>query len=86
MTDDIDSDRCPFRMRPFPSFTVIDCTLPAGHDANHVGALRDYAYPGSITQVTWLHSDRRTFSGPFIECPTRGCILPAGHPRKCETG
>ncbi len=43
--------------------------------------LRDYAYPGSATQLTWMDDDRRTFRGDYVECPERGCVLPAGHPR-----
>jgi len=87
VADDIDPGRCPFRMRPFPGFTIIDCELPEhAEDHRHEGALRDYAYPGSVTVFVWLHDDRRTFSGDFIDCPTRGCTLPAGHPRKCDHG
>lgn len=77
---------CQHRIRPFPSFQIIDCErdehLP--DDQWHEGKICDYAYPGSITKLIWHHTDRRNFSGEFIDCPTRGCILPAGHPRRCE--
>ena len=85
MSDDIDSGRCQFRIWPFPGFQIIDCDLFEHPDTvKHQGVIRDYAYPGSVTLLNWMHADRRTFSGEFIACPTRGCILPAGHPRGCE--
>lgn len=73
-------NRCPARMRPFPSVTL-QCERESHlhEDDEHSAVLRDYAYPGSSTTITWFDADRRTFTGDWIECPQRGCILPANH-------
>jgi hypothetical protein len=72
---------CPAMIRPFPHNLVLRCRreehLPG--DGRHEALLADYAYPGSRTLLTWLDSDRRNFTGPWIECPQLGCSLPAGH-------
>ena len=72
---------CPARIRPFPNVEITDCELPADGHTQHKGTLRNYAYPGSVTELKWLESDRRTFTGEWIECPIEGCLLPSGHPR-----
>lgn len=73
--------QCPARMRPFPNSVELHCEraphLPDDH--THEAVLRDYAYPGSRTTITWYDEDRRTFTGDWIECPHRGCTLPANH-------
>jgi hypothetical protein len=85
VSSDINPGRCQFRIRPFPGFQIIGCDLFEHPDTvMHQGAIRDYAYPGSVTLLNWMHDDRRPCSGEFIECPARGCILPAGPPRGCE--
>ena len=73
---------CPARIRPFPNQPILNCIHGIDHDGNHTGLNRDAAYEGSVTMVNWLDSDRRNFTGDFIDCPQRGCILPAGHPRE----
>lgn len=70
---------CPARIRPFPGTPIIDCEREVHGDDRHQGALRDYAYPASTTEVVWYQADRRTFTGDWIECPRRGCVLPANH-------
>jgi hypothetical protein len=54
-----------------------------GDDMEHQATLRDYAYPGSESVVTWLYGDRREFTGdwpgPCTENQPAGCVLPAGH-------
>lgn len=72
---------CEAKIRPMPNDTEIECGLEPGHTDAHSGVLRDYAFPGSATTVTWYDDDRRNFRGEWMECPERGCILPAGHPR-----
>jgi hypothetical protein len=74
--------RCDARIRPFPGTDEIACEQPVGHDGMHGGALRDYAYSGSVTVIDWAQDDRRSFHGSWPgPCPEAGCILPAGHPR-----
>lgn len=74
------NEQCWAKIRPMPNDTEILCGLPGKHMGEHRGTLRDYAYPGSATVVTWLEDDRRNFQGDWIPC-TRidGCILPSGH-------
>lgn len=73
--------RCDAQIRPFPHQLELRCLLdvhlPA--DVQHQAVLENYAYPGSRTTITWLDSDRRCSHGEWIECPQRGCGLPAGH-------
>ena len=74
---------CEAHIRPFPDAVEIDCDLPDDGHAMHAGALRNYAYPGSVTKVEWARDDRRSFDGLWPgPCPETGCVLPAGHPRK----
>jgi hypothetical protein len=72
---------CDTKIRPFPNDTEISCDLEPGHDGSHHGVIRDYAYPGSATEMSWENSDRRTYHGDW---PGRcehyaGCVLPSGH-------
>lgn len=69
-------------MRPVND-TELQCEDDADHGGFHGSTLRDYAYPGSATVVSWTDTDRRTFTGDFIECPVVGCIVPAGHRGEC---
>lgn len=69
---------CDARIRPFTNATELRCEATGDHSQHH-GVLRDYAYPGSETTISWADTDRRNFRGEWIECPSRGCMLPAGH-------
>lgn len=61
---------------------VLDCTLDVDHPDPHL-ARWEHGFPNTpgYTMISWLEDDRRTFLGDFIECPSPGCVLPAGHPR-----
>jgi hypothetical protein len=94
---------CPSKIRPFPNDTELACELdahvPAGTTAadrdpdapdfwTHRAVLRDYAYPGSETIVTWKAGDRREFTGDWPGyCRKLGhlqnSMLPAGHHGSC---
>ena len=73
--------QCEARIRPMLPIndTELCCERPTHADPKHESTLRNYAYPGSATVVTWLHDDRRNFTGPWIECVHPGCILPSNH-------
>lgn len=71
---------CDAGIRPFPNDTEVRCTVPGDHHARHSAPLRDYAYPGSVTEVHWIETDRRTFHGEWPgSCPEPSCPLPLGH-------
>lgn len=74
---------CPTKIRPFRPVndTELQCEVTDSTDSHwrHNAVVRDYAYPGSATEMVWERTDRRCFTGEFIECPVKGCILPAGH-------
>lgn len=84
---------CDWSIRPFPSPVQLDCDkdehLPA--DPEHHATLRDYAHPGSVSEVTWLDGDRRTFEGSWPGYCTKlgstggrqNCTLPAEHHGRC---
>ena len=87
---------CPWQIRPFPGETQVQCEKPDGHDRDpatllHESTLRDYAWPGSETKVTWVPGDRREFSGSFPGYCTQlgstggrqNCTLPAEHHGRC---
>lgn len=76
---------CDARIAPFPDKAVIvDCEVgDIDHDP-HVGVLRDYAFEGSRTELTWFEDDRRTFRGEWVPCAADAkCILPCNHPGRC---
>lgn len=78
---------CPARIAPMRPVndTIIDCERTDEH-TTHSGTLRDYAYPGSATTISWQDGDRRNFTGDLIDCfATPGCILPAGHRGQCAS-
>lgn len=81
-----DDSSCPAAIRPFrpTNDAEVRCAVEGPHEL-HEGELRDYAFPGSVTQVQWLNDDRRTFLGPWPGgcTSTLGCTLPANHPRSC---
>lgn len=71
---------CSAKIRPFPNDTELQCELEDESHETHESVLRNYAYPGSETRMTWLDSDRRTFRGNWVPCPwDEGCILPLLH-------
>ena len=72
---------CDRKIRPFPGIAPVEitCDGTSGHRGSHAGVLRDYAFPGSATVINWQESDRRNFTGDWIECPTQPCVLPANH-------
>lgn len=73
---------CDAKIRPFPDATELACNCDHAHgDSEHHATLRDYAYPGSATMITWFEDDRRNFRGDWVECVEPGCMLPGGHPR-----
>jgi hypothetical protein len=73
---------CDAAIRPFRPVneTEVRCDRDAAH-VEHAGVIRDYAYPGSATTLTWFEGDRRTFHG---EWPggCHDCFLPTGHAGK----
>ena len=76
--------QCEWKIRPFPNDTEVECEKGLGHedgDPQHSGVLRDYAYPGSVTTISWMHDDRRNFCGQWLPCHMTGCTLPLNHPR-----
>jgi hypothetical protein len=93
---------CTWSIRPFPGETQVSCEkqehvwqaaseeVIAG-TAEHRTVLRDYAWPGSATEITWLAGDRREFSGEWPGYCTRLgshggrqiCTLPAEHRGSC---
>lgn len=74
---------CDAKIRPLPNDTEIGCEKTGEH-SEHQGTLRDYAFPGSATMVSWLENDRRTFRGEWSQCrKTFGCVLPTGHQGMC---
>jgi hypothetical protein len=78
---------CNARIIPFPGQGVIDCELDDDEHTSHRGFIRDRAYPGSVTALHWMETDRRTFRGEWRACDGRwGCILPAGHGGAHEGG
>lgn len=73
-------ESCDARIRPFPDTRELECDLPADGHSQHRANLRDYAFPGSNTVLSWLDDDRRNFHGvwPGV-CGIDQCVLPAGH-------
>lgn len=78
---------CDAKIRPMYPVSDVELTCELTHTGRtqeHKATLRDYAWPGSETVLSWMEDDRRTFRGTWAQCPVlAGCILPAGHPRGC---
>lgn len=78
---------CTARIRPFipVNDTELRCENLPGHIGGHAATLRDYAYPGSTTVLSWQDTDRRTFHGHWPGACTSldGCTLPTGHHGNC---
>lgn len=57
--------------------------VAAGDDMEHEGAIRNFAYAGSVTKLSWMAGDRREFTGtwpgPCTDNEPAGCILHTGH-------
>jgi len=73
------TETCTAKIRPLPNATELVCELPLNHENSHYSVLRDYAWPGSHTGISWGEADRRTFRGDWQSCLSVGCVLPAGH-------
>lgn len=70
---------CDAKIRPFPNDTEVACE-ESGEHTKHLGVLRDYAYKGSETVMTWFELDRRTYHGDWPgACAAASCSLPRGH-------
>jgi hypothetical protein len=86
---------CDAKIRPFPDATELQCEVlhtvqPVDDAATHRATLRNYAYPGSMTGISWRENDRRTFRGQWAPCANRNkhvinCVLPAGHRGGCAS-
>lgn len=75
---------CQAKIRPFDNDKEILCEVFDGRHETHKGGLRDYAAPGSFTEITWLDGDRRTFRGEWKPCARlKNCTLPAEHRGDC---
>ena len=77
------SEQCAAKIKPFLDKTILQCEYHAQvpHE-EHFSVLKDYAYPGSETRITWMETDRRTFYGDWEACP-ENCILPISHRGVC---
>lgn len=69
---------CDAKIRPFPNDTEIRCERDDHADMEHSAILRDYAFPGSETMLSWQEDDRRNFRGDWRKCPA-ACVLPIHH-------
>jgi hypothetical protein len=78
---------CDARVRPFRPFNEleVECRFTHPHPGLHEGVLRDYAYTGSMTVISWMASDRRSFRGEFHPCVHDGCLLPLLHHGECAS-
>lgn len=79
---------CTARIRPFRTInnTELECSQYTGHGGRHSGILRDYAYQGSKSVISWDDFDRRCFHGEWPgDCAGLGgtCLLPGGHNGEC---
>jgi len=76
---------CDAAIRPFPDPShEIRCEQLKHEIGPHSGIIRNYAFPGSETRLTWYPGDRRTFHGEWPgPCKFFGCILPNNHPGEC---
>jgi len=80
---------CDAKIRPFPGPTELTCEVELEGAHTHSSTLRDYAYPGSASEIHWMEDDRRNFHGDWPgRCVTvvgsgataaPSCVLPAGH-------
>lgn len=83
---------CNAKIRPFPTRSLIEVACEVNHDPaleveglEHRAILRDHAFAGSRTEITWFEQDRRTYRGDYLGPCTNalGCVLPAGHRGRC---
>lgn len=73
------TNECDAAMRPFATSDVVRCEL-GEHEGFHSATLRNYAYPGSETTLSWGEEDRRTFHGEWPGyCQELDCVLPRNH-------
>lgn len=67
---------CEWKIRPFSGDTELQCQATGPH-SRHEANLRDFAYRGSQTLISWYPGDRREFRGDYPgKCP-EACSLPA---------
>ncbi len=80
MAEPVIDTSCDAKIRPFPNPTEVTCEFDTiDPHSEHRGMVRDYAYPGSETVITWFESDRRNYHGEWRPCFLTGCVLPAFH-------
>ena len=74
---------CPAKIRPFNPRDPLEVQCERGAHAatmTHEGVIRDYAYKGSETKLSWDGGDRRNFFGKFQPCGFQKlCTLPLKH-------
>ena len=72
--------KCDAHCRPFPTNKALDCESTELNHITHRATLKDYAYPGSSTEITWSENDRRNYHGNYPgDCSEPLCTLPLGH-------
>jgi hypothetical protein len=74
-----EKEPCDAGIRPMRDNTELICELQLPH-RDHQAMLKDYAYSGSRTLITWHEDDRRNFHGEWPgPCEDDTCLLPHGH-------
>lgn len=73
-------DICDAAMRlDYHDNITLRCELERPH-RDHQAVLRDYAFDGSVTLITWHEDDRRNYHGEWPgPCEDSDCILPWKH-------
>jgi hypothetical protein len=72
-------DPCDAAMRLDHHDVELRCELERPH-RDHQVLLRNYAFAGSVTIMTWHEGDRRCFHGEWPgDCEVVDCTLPLGH-------
>ena len=69
---------CDAKIRPFTDLTELACEVELDGPHTHSSTLRDYAYPGSASVITWFEDDRRNYHGEWPGA-CFNCTLPVGH-------
>lgn len=73
---------CDAKLRPFRPIneTELACGNGLEEHTTHSSTLKDYAFPGSRTIMSWHEDDRRNFHGEWPgDCESKDCILPLNH-------
>lgn len=74
--------KCDAKIKPMVDDIVVSCNGDHKKEGQHSGDLKDFAYPGSVTTITWLEGDRRSFNGDWPgQCPECNPLVhvPVGH-------